>query len=560
MRVALVYFDANANLPAKSLRLQPWLPGPGLVVTAETETVRARMPSLIPASPPGPVHRPAPAGAPPVHMGPPPAVAAADTALRDQLAQLELKNAELTEAQSALAANVEALQLKVEQLVEVTERVQARQELTPALPLPLARFGTLITEPGPSIAFLRELVRLGIATATVLEQDASGQWRPRARRRQAARNIAREMMGLVFGQRGVVYRVAAPKAPAAVRPRVLHIIPNVFVGGSTQLVIDLMERMGHLYEMQVVTAALPKNGRHEGMDVSVLPLGSAPEAFAEAFARIRPDLIHMHYWGGSDRPWYLAALAAARADGAPLIQNVNTPVEPLRDDVVRTYVFVSQYIRDVFAPDIANGEVIHPGIDLDRFTPTGFAPGAEATIGMVYRLTRDKLDETSIEPLVDVALRRPKARILVIGNGDLLPVYLARVEAAGVRDNFEFAGTVPYAELPKRYRQFRIFVAPVVRESFGQVTPFAMAMGQAVAGFKVGALPEILGGEKTLGAGRTELADILVALLDDAAERDALGAANAARARMFTVDGMISRYSKVYAQSLGRDVEAGFPA
>ena len=469
----------------------------------------------------------------------------------ERIAQLERENAALAETQRALVAKVEALQLGIEQLVQVTDDIRARQERTPALPLPLARLGALITEPGPSIAFLRELVRLGIATATVLEPDAAGQWHLRVRRGQAVRNITREMMGLVFGQREVVYRVAAPQAPAVVRPRVLHVIPNVFVGGSTQLVIDLMERMGHLYEMPVVTAALPKNGRHEGMDVSVLPLGSASEAFAEAFARLRPDMIHMHYWGGSDRPWYLAALAAAKGFGAPLIQNVNTPVEPLRDDAVRTYVFVSQYIRDTFAPDIANGEVIHPGIDLDRFTSSGFAPGAEATIGMVYRLTRDKLDETSLEPLIDVALRRPKTRVLVIGNGELLPVYLAQVEAAGVRGNFEFAGTVPYAELPDRYRQFRIFVAPVVRESFGQVTPFAMAMGQAVAGFKVGALPEILGGETTLGAGRSELADILVRLLDNAAAREAQGAANAQRAQMFTVDGMISQYSRVYAQSLG---------
>lgn len=470
--------------------------------------------------------------------------------LLDRMDRLERENRALTDVQAALRAQLADMRARGDQLLHMIEHIQARQELTPALPLPLARLGALILEPGPSIAFLREMVRLGVVTGTAVTRNEAGEWRAQVRPLKAARNVIRDFSGLVFGQRSVVYRVRQRDHALPERPRILHVIPNVFVGGSTQLVVDLMERLGHRYEMEVVTAALPRNGRHEGMELHVLPLGSPAEAFAEVYGRVRPDIIHMHYWGESDRPWYQSALAAAQDSPAALLENVNTPVEPLRDARIRAYLFVSQYIRDAFAPDVTNGQVIHPGIDLERFTDRGFAPGAEDTIGMVYRLTCDKLDENSVDPLIDVAQRRPRTRIIVVGNGDLLPVFYGRVKEAGVRSNFEFTGIVPFSELPELYRQFRIFVAPVVRESFGQVAPFAMAMGQAVAGFKVGALPEILGGTETLGTDRAELADILVSLLDAPERMARLGAANRERVRMFAMEGMIGAYEAAYAAAL----------
>ncbi|MDI4663234.1 glycosyltransferase family 4 protein [Xanthobacter autotrophicus] len=486
-------------------------------------------------------------------------------ALRVRLERIEQQNAALMEAQAALGAQIAALQDHANLVGHMVQEIHAgrRQRLLPrlALPLPLVRLGELVTAPGPSLAYLTNMVRLGVVTGTSVVADGAGGWRLKRRPLAIARNMARDFSALVFGRRSVVYRVRPHHPPLAVRPRVLHVIPNVYVGGSTQLVVDLLERLGHRYEMQVVTAGLPPNGRHEGMVLHHLPLGSPPAAFTDLLSSVRPDIVHLHYWGESDRPWYEAALAAARESDAVLVENVNTPVAPLRDPRIHTYVFVSDYIRQAFAPDIANGQVVHPGIDLDRFSPRDFAPGAEDTVGMVYRLTRDKLDDESIVPLIDVALRRPKTRFLIVGDGDLLPVFLARVTAAGVRRNFEFAGTVPFDALPEIYRRFRLFVAPVVRESFGQVTPFAMAMGQAVAGYRVGALAEILGSDTTLGTSRAALADILVALLDDRERLNALGAVNSARAPLFALEGMISSYARIYAEALGRDVDLmpGFP-
>jgi glycosyltransferase involved in cell wall biosynthesis len=490
---------------------------------------------------------------------------AAFAALRVRLERIEQQNAALMEAQAALCVQLVALQDHANLVGHMVQEIHEgrRRRLLPrlAVPLPLVRLGELVTAPGPSLAYLKNMARLGVVTGTSVVADGAGGWRLKRRPLAIARNLMRDFSALVFGRRSVVYRVRPHHPPLAMRPRMLHVIPNVFVGGSTQLVVDLLERLGHRYEMQVVTAGLPPNGRHEGMVLHHLPLGSPPAAFAHLLSAVRPDIVHLHYWGESDHPWYKAALAAARDSDAVLVENVNTPVAPLRDPRIHTYVFVSNYIRQAFAPDIANGQVVHPGIDLDRFSQRDFAPGAEDTVGMVYRLTRDKLDDDAILPLIDVAQRRPKTRFLIVGDGELLPVFHARVSEAGVRHNFEFAGTVAFDALPEIYRRFRLFVAPVARESFGQVTPFAMAMGQAVAGYRVGALAEILGSDATLGTSREALADILVALLDDRERLAALGAANRVRASLFGLDGMISAYAKIYAEALGRDADLmpGFP-
>jgi glycosyltransferase involved in cell wall biosynthesis len=195
--------------------------------------------------------------------------------------------------------------------------------------------------------------------------------------------------------------------------------------------------------------------------------------------------------------------------------------------------------------------VIHPGIDLSLFdTPIAGEEPYDA-IGMVYRLEPDKLREDSIQLLIEVVRRRPRTKAYVVGGGSLFRSYVAQTKAAGVRQNFHFTGYVPYETLPDWYRKFSIFVAPVWQESFGQVSVFAMNMKMAVAGYKIGALPEILGSDATFGATREEAAAKIVALLNDRPRLKALGEANRARAQAaFGVAAMTRRYGEIYDRLL----------
>jgi len=360
-----------------------------------------------------------------------------------------------------------------------------------------------------------------------------------------------------------VYRVEPRQRLAlASRPRILHAIANVWVGGSTQLIVDLHNHLGHRFEMKVVTSALPAHGSHAGMSIDVVPKPNSRHLVRCIFSRFRPHIVHVHYWGDVDESWYRTIFEIAAEFGCPILQNINTPVAPFAGVRVDRNVFVSHSVLDQFGSTVP-ASVIRPGIDLDRFAPPAVIdPHAFDAIGIIYRLENDKLDTDAIELFLAIAERRPNARIVIIGDGSLFAHFRSRVEQEGRLSQFEFTGYVHYQDLPAQLARFRTYVAPVRQESFGQVVPFAMCAGLAVAGYNVGAIPEILGGTETLGATLAETTEIITALLDDPERIAALGERNRALAlERFSVEDMAVRYFQLYRDLAPREVDilSGLP-
>ena len=155
------------------------------------------------------------------------------------------------------------------------------------------------------------------------------------------------------------------------------------------------------------------------------------------------ELVHMHYWGSTDEPWYRRAFEAISEIGCPVIENVNTPIAPLLSPRIARYVYVSDYVKEEFGGVSDTETVIYPGSNLRLFAPARGPRDDGHTVGMVYRLERDKLDENSIEPLIEAVRRRPGTRALVVGGGSLLPEYRRRVSAAGFDGSFEFPAMCP---------------------------------------------------------------------------------------------------------------------
>jgi glycosyltransferase involved in cell wall biosynthesis len=388
-------------------------------------------------------------------------------------------------------------------------------------------------------------------------------WRSRFGWKTFASRIGQGAAGL-FNRKPTVYRAPIPAAHGLIpRPRILHAIANVFVGGSTQLIYDVCSALGEQYEMRIVTSAVPRGGHHRGVPITVVPQPASIERLGHIIAAFAPHVLHVHYWGDVDRPWYEAVIAAAKSVGTRVVLNVNTPVAPLVDPAIVQTVYVSRYVQARFGSHGETERVIHPGIDLDKFeAPQTFDDHAYDSIGMIYRLSPDKLNAESIEIFIDVCKARPQTRVVIVGDGELFESFVNRTLEEGVRGNFLFAGAVPYDRLPEFYRLFKVFVAPVWQESFGQVTPFAMSMGIAVAGNRIGALPEILHSEATLGASRAETVARILDLLGDRMRVDALGRSNRELARsLYCVRAMTDAYAAMYGDVLGRnfDLMPGFP-
>lgn len=487
------------------------------------------------------------------------------SALQQTMSQIVASAAETQRRLDQLQAHGNTVGYIVEQ---VRDSVRRRPLIPPMLKSGARRALSPVTRAARAGARLRRIsfkkIMAGASrTSKRARKSLSGRWIAKVDRRVWLANVLRAVNAHVRSKQTTLYTVDQRQPTiAGRRPRILHAIPNVFVGGSTQLIVDLFDHIGHKYEMHVMTSAFPPGGSHRGMIIHDLREPTTTEAIASLIKKFGADILHVHYWGDVDTPWYEKVFRAAEMTGCPVIQNINTPVEPYFDPVVDEYIFVSNYIREAFGSQGSNERVIYPGIDLAAFDrPKKMSPDAADSIGMVYRLERDKLNENSIEPLVQVAVRRPQTRIYVIGDGSLFDTFLERVVEAGVRDNFVFTGYVPYSELPQYYSEFSIFVAPVWKESFGQVTPFAMSMGLAVAGNLVGALPEILESTDTLGETIEETADHLIALLDDPVRRAQLGERNREIARTkYAVETMCAGYDQTYRGVLGEvDEMPGFP-
>ncbi|MDJ1482167.1 glycosyltransferase [Cytophagaceae bacterium YF14B1] len=351
----------------------------------------------------------------------------------------------------------------------------------------------------------------------------------------------------------IPYIVKMPQQVQKHRPRVLHVIANFSVGGSSRLVLDIIETLEDIYEQEVVVPVLPDSTGYTGQVIMSLGLHQSSE-IDTYFKEFRPDLIHVHYWGKGDYKWYELFFKAAEKFAIPVIENINVPVQPYFSTAVKEYVYVSQFVQENYSIPTTEGIVIHPGSDFSLFT-TDKSSVDNNCIGMVYRLDSDKLNENSIDVFIKVAQKKPDVTCLIVGGGEFYNLYRSKVANAKVEKNFEFTGYVNYDQLPGLYERMGIFVAPVWDESFGQVSPFAMHMGLPIAGYKVGALAEIIGDESLLvsSGDSNQLADLIVNLLDNKESRLTIAKYNKDRAqKYFSVEAMVNSYANLYKKKLER--------
>ena len=249
------------------------------------------------------------------------------------------------------------------------------------------------------------------------------------------------------------YAVEAASPTPGGRPRILHAIANFHLGGSSRLVVDLVERLGHRYAHEVVSRDLPERSAYTGITVHHRPqLRTVAEAL-ELLDALRPDLVHVHFLGhhrtaysARDWSWYHRIFQAVERRGCAVLENVNIPVPPYFSHAVHRYVYVSDSVRRCFGTLSDDEVVIYPGSDLARFSRAG-APVPDDTAGMVYRLEGDKLTADAIDVFVALVRHRPATRVLVVGGGSLLEAYRGAVEKAGIADACTFTGYGSYERL-----------------------------------------------------------------------------------------------------------------
>jgi glycosyltransferase involved in cell wall biosynthesis len=236
------------------------------------------------------------------------------------------------------------------------------------------------------------------------------------------------------------------------------------------------------------------------------------------------DLIHVH-----GHPYLSSFLAAkiAKRYAKPLVltqhntfieyNNIFDTVEKLNDLAVGKQVLkeadkiivVSNATRNYvlsLGADPAKIEVLHNGVDLERFKPLPDVKGEmRKKLGIpeeacVVLTVRRLVYKNGIDTLLDSAeiavKKNPKLVFVVVGRGPDFEEVKEKIAQLGMQRNFRLTGFVSDEDLPFYYNVADLFALPSKSgEGLPLVALEAMACGLPVIATDVGGTSEILSGE-----------------------------------------------------------------
>lgn len=323
---------------------------------------------------------------------------------------------------------------------------------------------------------------------------------------------------------------------------------------------------------EVLTRGLPVP-RYPHLRMGVV----SKRALVTLWAAKRPDVVHI----ATEGPMGWSALQAARQLKLPVVSEFRTNFHAyaqhygigwLRRPLLAYLRKFHNRCHATMAPNAAlAGElmqqgfkhvsVIARGVDTQLFHPMrrsealrqqwGAAPQDPVLIH-VGRLAAEKNLQQLVELWAALRSQQPRAKLVLVGDGP------ARAELQQQLPQAIFAGMRHGAELAAHYASGDLFVFPSLTETYGNVTPEALASGlpvlaydYAAAGLLVrdglnGGLAPFLDGK---GDGLAFTARGLQ-LLADGPRLRAMGAAARVSAETLDWDGIVQGIEQVYAQAI----------
>jgi len=230
----------------------------------------------------------------------------------------------------------------------------------------------------------------------------------------------------------------------------------------------------------------------------------------------------------------------------------------LAHGVVVNSAALQQYLHHKFRYPLKRIHICPNGLDPRIFCPEPRArldAVAEAglVIGTVCVLRPEKNLGQLIEVFGRIRLRRPAAKLLIVGSGPEEVALKAACARLGLGDSAIFLPTT--SDVAPALRSIDIFVHPSLSEGMPNAVMEAMACGCAVVATRVGGTPELIepgvhgllvepGDARALEAG-------IETLLQDAALREKMGTAASQRIRgEFSTEAAGRRLGEIYERYL----------
>lgn len=278
--------------------------------------------------------------------------------------------------------------------------------------------------------------------------------------------------------------------------------------------------------VRVAPGVLVRNvvaGPFEGLDKYDLPtqLCAFTAGVLRAEATHEPgyyDIVHSHYWLSGQVGWLArdrwavplvhtahtlaavknAALATGDAPEPPLRAVGEQQVVDEADRLIVNTELEARQLVDLHHADRRRIDVVHPGVDLDTFTPgdrgaaraaLGLPPG-EPVLAFVGRIQPLKAPDI----LLRAAAKLPGVRVVIAGgpsgSGLAAPdTLIGLADELGISDRVTFLPPQSRQDLVSVYRAADLVAVPSYSESFGLVAVEAQACGTPVVAAAVGGLP-----------------------------------------------------------------------
>lgn len=369
-------------------------------------------------------------------------------------------------------------------------------------------------------------------------------------------------------------------------PTICELVHTLNVGGAEILAREYALRSAANYRF--VFACLDECGvigdqlKELGYPVAVL--GRRPGFDLLCIRRLahfcrnqRVRLIHAHQYG----PFLYAELASRFARGVPVLftehgrdfPDYRRPKRVLANRVLLRrrdrVVAVGEYVRDALVQNEGlppqRVEVVYNGIDCKAYGEGGQVRRAEMRAGwglddshlaivQVARLNRLKDHATSIRAMKLLTAEFPKARLVLVGDGEERATLEALTLEQGLHDRVIFLGM--RKDVSEQLGAADLFVLSSISEGIPLTLLEAMAAGLPCVATRVGGIPEVIVDGRTgllaTPSDPRELADKIRVMLSDTLLRQRIGAAGAERVREhFDASQMHQAYAKLFGEMLG---------
>ncbi|MDC0601614.1 TIGR03088 family PEP-CTERM/XrtA system glycosyltransferase [Aliiglaciecola sp.] len=368
---------------------------------------------------------------------------------------------------------------------------------------------------------------------------------------------------------------------------ILHVIYRFDTGGLENGVVNLINRLDtKLYKHTIVTlkgfseefcqriktgnVAFYDLEKQDGNDIKIF------FKLRKLLKQLKPDILHTRNTATLENQlvgWWCRVPYRIHGEHGWDVNDMhgqNKKYQMLRrfmKTFIHRYVALSteafDYLRDTIS--VFEGRIHHicNGVDIDTFAPrqkpenllpSHFSAGNSLTFGTVGRLAEVKNQPFLLDAFIALVKAFPeqkqRLRLIIVGDGVLMPQMKAKVEREKLQDNVWFAGN--RADVPSIMNCMDIFVLPSLAEGISNTILEASASGLPVIATRVGGNPELI--ESSMQASHlVSVNDVeaLMTAMQQYVESTDLLQSNSERVRKhcvenFSIDTMVSKYDQLY--------------